>query len=409
MFTHLPPPPISENVLKKLLLICTTEVPFWDIGGKMYVQSDGVTMGSPLGPTFAIFFMSEIETRALANITIKPNIYGRYIDDIFLLCDENTLNTLKDEMIIISGLNFTDETAVNNKLPFLNVLVEKEGERFKTVVYRKPTDIGVCMNAVGDSPQQYKSSVIKGFLYRAKTLCSDTNDMMLEIKRAKQILINNGYSNSEVDMEIRKFLKSFRSETISQNENSKTHTLFYRNFMNSSYQKDEHILKEIIKDNVTTKNSEDKLKLVIYYKTMKTSNMVMRNNLGSKVRELSKTDVIYDYRCKKGDCENLPIREVTYSGLTTCTLSRRLTYHLQDGAIQRHNIGKHHVKVTRKEIEAFTRIRYQERDFNRLNILESLIINFEEPEINKQDTGKMRTLKLYGSSRHVSRTINVND
>ena len=170
------------------------------------------------------------------------------------------------------------------------------------------------------------------------------------------------------------------------------------------YQKEERILKEIIKDNVTTKNNEDKLKIVIYYKTMKTSNMIMKNNLGSKVRELAKTNVIYDYCCKKGGCEHLPNRQITYSGFTTCTLSRRLTYHLQDGAIQRHNLQKHCEKVTRKEIETFTRIRYQERDFNRLNILESLIINFEEPEINKQDTGRTRTLKLYGSSRNVSST-----
>ena len=80
-------------------------------------------------------------------------------------------------------------------------------------------------------------------------------------------------------------------------------------------------------------------------------------------------------------------------------MSRRLTYHLQDGAVQRHNIEKHNKKVTRKEIEMLTKIRYQERDTNRLEILEALIIHFEDPEINKQQTGKIRILKLYGTSR----------
>ena len=47
----------------------------------------------------------------------------------------------------------------------------------------------------------------------------------------------------------------------------------------------------------------------------------------------------------------------------------------------------------------FTKIRYQERDKNRLEILEALIIHFEDPEINKQHTGKIRILKLYGASR----------
>ena len=202
------PPPIPKHVLKKLLLTCTTEVPFRDIDGKMYIQIDGVTMGSPLGPTFANFFMSEVETRALDNIDERPTVYGRYIDDIFLLCNEVTLRLLKDEMTIISSLNFTYETSINGKLPFLNVLVQKEGNQFRTTVYRKPTDVGVCMNASGDSPRQYKVSVIRGFLYRAKTICSDRNDLLLEIRRSKQILINNGYSNREVDAEIRRFLKS---------------------------------------------------------------------------------------------------------------------------------------------------------------------------------------------------------
>ena len=125
----------------------------------------------------------------------------------------------------------------------------------------------------------------------------------------------------------------------------------------------------------------------------------MKNNLGKKVRELARTNVIYDIDCQKGDYEHLPQRNRSYSGLTTCTMSRRLTFHLQDGAVQRHHLAVHKVKITRKEIEAGTKIRYQENDTNRLEVLESLIIHFEDPEINKQDTGKQRVLKLYGAAR----------
>ena len=124
-----------------------------------------------------------------------------------LLCNEVTLQSLKNEMTVISGLNFTYETSIHGKLPFLNVLVEKVGNLFRTTVYRKPTDNGACMNACGDTPRQYKVSVVRGFLYRAKTICSDRNDLLLEVRRSKQILINNGYSNREVDAEIRRFLK----------------------------------------------------------------------------------------------------------------------------------------------------------------------------------------------------------
>ena len=392
------PPPIPKHVLQKLLLTCTTEVPFRDIDGKMYVQIDGVTMGSPLGPTFANFFMSEVETRALDNIDEILEVYCRYIDDIFLLCSEGTLQSLKNEMILISGLNFTYETSINDKLPFLNVMVEKEEGSFRTSVYRKPTDVGACMNACGDAPKQYKTSVIKGFLYRAKSICSDRNDLLLEIKRSKQILVNNGYSNTEVDSEIRRFWKSSERNVTRPSGEVTTHSLFYRNFMSSHYQKDEKVLKDLIAENVTMKE-KNRLKLVIYYKNRKTRDLVMKNNLGNKVRELARTNVIYDIRCQKGECDHLPPRNSTYSGFTTCTMSRRLTFHLRDGAVQRHCIAKHKEKVTRKEIETFTKIRYQESDTNRLEILEAIIIHFEDPEINKQDTGTVRKLKLYGAKR----------
>ena len=58
--------------------------------------------------------------------------------------------------------------------------------------------------------------------------------------------------------------------------------------------------------------------------------------------------------------------------------------------------------ITCKELEMFTSIEYVERDVNRLEILEALIINAGDYEINRQDTGKTRILKLYGDRNHRS-------
>ena len=258
-------------------------------------------------------------------------------------------------MSLISGLNFTFEVGVDNKIPFLNVLVEKQEDRYKTTVYRKPTDVGACMNANGDAPVQYKSSVIKGFLYRAKKLCSDHSDMILEIKRAKQILINNGYSNLEVEKEIKTFLGSLSKPPLGPGKGT-IHTLYYQNFMNTKHREDERVLKKILKDNVILKDKDDKLKLVVFYKNMKTRNLVMRNNMTKKPRELAKTNAIYQFQCKKDDCEHLPPRSGAYTGLTKCTVSRRLSIHLQTGAIRQHCEQIHGVRITRKEIERFTRM-----------------------------------------------------
>ena len=123
----------------------------------------------------------------------------------------------------------------------------------------------------------------------------------------------------------------------------------------------------------------------------------MRNNMTPKVRDLAKTHLIYDFNCKEGECTHLPIQKRRYSGFTTCLISRRLSFHLQNGAIKKHYEEKHGRNITREEIVACTKARYYERDTRRLEILESLIIRFEDPELNRQGTGKRRVLKLFGT------------
>ena len=54
---------INPNILWKLLLTCTTAVPFHDHLGNIYVRTDGVSMGSFLGPIFSNFYMSDLENR----------------------------------------------------------------------------------------------------------------------------------------------------------------------------------------------------------------------------------------------------------------------------------------------------------------------------------------------------------
>ena len=51
----LPPLIINSNLLRKILLPCTSEVPFYDYLGNNYTKKDGVSMGSILGSIFINF------------------------------------------------------------------------------------------------------------------------------------------------------------------------------------------------------------------------------------------------------------------------------------------------------------------------------------------------------------------
>ena len=66
-----------------MLELCTKEAPFRSPNGNMYLQIEGVAMGSPLGPTFANFYMGHLEEKVFEQQN-KPNIYARYVDDVFV-------------------------------------------------------------------------------------------------------------------------------------------------------------------------------------------------------------------------------------------------------------------------------------------------------------------------------------
>ena len=93
----LPPPNTPRSTLEELLKICTKEAPFKHIDGNIYQQKDGIAMGSPLGCVFANFYMAHVETVALSKLEQKPTSYGRYIDDIIVVVEnQQVLNSLEE-------------------------------------------------------------------------------------------------------------------------------------------------------------------------------------------------------------------------------------------------------------------------------------------------------------------------
>ena len=71
----LPPLKLSKLILEKLLSACTKDAPFRGPDGKLYVQKEGVAMGSPLGPLFANFYMAHVENLVLSNFDVAPSTY----------------------------------------------------------------------------------------------------------------------------------------------------------------------------------------------------------------------------------------------------------------------------------------------------------------------------------------------
>ena len=71
-------PKIPVKLLNELLNICTKDLIFRTPQGLLYQQINGVSMGSPLGPLFANFYMDHLENKILSNIQRLPICCARY-------------------------------------------------------------------------------------------------------------------------------------------------------------------------------------------------------------------------------------------------------------------------------------------------------------------------------------------
>lgn len=329
--------------------------------------------------------MARVESLALEAMKQKPFLYCRYIDDIFVdVADEEQLKLLKSNLESKSLLKFTVEMSIEHIIPFLDVTVDASNSSFVTSVYRKPSDTGNCLNGLSESPIRYKESVIRAYIHRALTHCTTWALVHQEFDRIRHILVNNNFSLTDIDEIIRKQLhKHFRSPTETNRAPTNSDIkLYYRNRMSSAYRADEKAVRDIISRNCIASNPDSNISLIIYYKSPRTSNLVMNNNLSKDLSPLKASNVVYEFSCPIGDCARRS--NSTYIGYTTTSLSRRLTMHLQTGAPRQHMRTSHNTDLTRSILVDNTSILMKCSDVNRLKVLEAVFIRDKDPAINRQ-------------------------
>ena len=130
---------ISEGDLIELLTIATKDQLF-QFNGALYQQVDGVAMGPPLGPLMGNTFMCSMEEK-LANENKLSDFYRRYVDDTFapvpdLPAADDFLESLNDAQ---QAIQFTVQTAINNKLSFAVMVIIKTDNRLDSCCTIKAT------------------------------------------------------------------------------------------------------------------------------------------------------------------------------------------------------------------------------------------------------------------------------
>ena len=131
-----------KGMLKKYvtqLLALTVESSCFLLNNVYYKRIHGVTMGSPLGPTFGNLFLVDYENIWLEKCPhqFKSKYYRRHVDDIFLMFKkkDHVKKFFKYMNSCHQNIKFTFEDEHNNKIAFLSISITRVGNELKTSLF----------------------------------------------------------------------------------------------------------------------------------------------------------------------------------------------------------------------------------------------------------------------------------
>ena len=137
-----------------------------------------------------------------------PLFYGRYVDDTFLLFKDRQQADLFLEYAnrMHRNIRFTSEYEDANKLPFLDILVSRENDRFNTTVFRKKTFTGQGTNFYSHCFFNFKINALLTLFHRAYALTSNWNSFHFEIMYLHQYFTKNCYPSKLFYKHLHRFL-----------------------------------------------------------------------------------------------------------------------------------------------------------------------------------------------------------
>ena len=183
---------------------------------KTFKQIQGTAIGTKFAPPYAILALADFEEGALGNYQLKPWVWWRFIDDIFIIWEHGE-ESLKEFLCYLNGihptLKFTSKSS-REHIEFLDVLVTRDGVRTKTDLFVKSTDTHQYTHFSSCHTFHTKSGIPYGQALRLRRIVSDEAQFDKRLRDLESWLLKRGYEGGMVTKQIDKARTKDRDELL---------------------------------------------------------------------------------------------------------------------------------------------------------------------------------------------------
>ena len=195
---------------------CVLKNNMFEHNSLFYKQLRGTAIGTKMAPPYAIIYMSYFEEKFLEEMSLKPLVWWRYIDDIFMLWqhgEEELKKFLECLNCYHPTIKFTADYS-RDKINFLDVEVIKKDNRLITDLFIKPTDTHQYLHATSCHVFHSKKSIPYSQALRLNRICSENSFLDKRCNQLEVWLKDRGYSDKLVRSQILKARKVKRMDLL---------------------------------------------------------------------------------------------------------------------------------------------------------------------------------------------------
>ncbi len=170
-----------------------------------FKQISGTAMGTKMAPTYATLVLGylEIKLYTLFEAHFGPagkqyliENFKRFLDDVFCIWDQEIYGDISVLCNMLNSLDpnikFTIEIGKDG-LPFLDIMVKRDGTRIITDLFYKPTDSKLYLDFHSCHPRNTKINVPYNLARRICTICLETEEREIRLQELKNFLMKRHY------------------------------------------------------------------------------------------------------------------------------------------------------------------------------------------------------------------------